>query len=44
MEQDKRVEIEILYTDKEAEINEELEKARIDAENDQKKFLKDRQI
>ena len=37
------MDIEILYSDKEAEINEELEKARLEAENEQKKVLKDRQ-
>jgi len=42
-EHDKRMDIEILYSDKEAEINEELEKARLEAENEQKKVLKDRQ-
>lgn len=42
-EHDKRMDIEILYSDKEAAANEELEKARLDAENEQKKVLKDRQ-
>lgn len=41
-EHDKRMDIEIEYSDKEGEINEELEKARIEAENEQKKVLKDR--
>jgi len=41
-EHDKRMDIEILYSDKEAEINEELEKARFEAETEQKKVLKDR--
>jgi len=42
-EHDKRMDIEILYADKESEINEELEKARLEAEAEQKKVLKDRQ-
>lgn len=42
-EHDRRMDIEIEYADKEAEIQEELEKAKIDAENEQKKVLKDRQ-
>ena len=42
-EHDKRMDIEILYSDKEAAANEELEKARLDAETEQKKVLKDRQ-
>lgn len=42
-EHDKRMDIEILYADKEAAANEELEKARLEAESEQKKVLKDRQ-
>lgn len=42
-EHDRRMEIEIEYADREAACNEELEKARLDAEAEQKKVLKDRQ-
>lgn len=42
-EHDRRMDIEIEYSDKEAEVQEELEKARLEAENEQKKVLKDRQ-
>ena len=42
-EHDRRMDIEINYSDKEAAANEELEKARLDAETEQKKVLKDRQ-
>lgn len=42
-EHDRRMEIEIEFADKEADANEQLEKARIEAENEQKKVLKDRQ-
>lgn len=37
------MDIEIEYNDREADANEELEKARIEAESEQKKVLKDRQ-
>ena len=42
-EQDKKMDIEISYADKEAEINEDLEKAKLEAEAEQKGLLKDRQ-
>ena len=42
-EHDRRMDIEIEYSDREAQLNEELEKARLEAENEQKKVLKDRQ-
>lgn len=42
-EHDRRMDIEIEYADKEAEIQEDLEKAKIEAENEQRKVLKDRQ-
>ena len=41
-EHDRRMDIEIEYADKEAEMQEELEKAKIEAENEMKKLLKDR--
>jgi len=41
-EHDRRMDIEIEYADREAEMQEELEKAKIEAENEQKKVLKDR--
>lgn len=42
-EHDRRMDIEIEYADREAAVQEELEKARLEAENEQKKVLKDRQ-
>lgn len=42
-EHDKKMDIEIAYADKEAEINEDLEKAKLEAEAEQKRMLKDRQ-
>ena len=41
-EHDKKMDIEISYADKEAEINEDLEKAKLEAEAEQKRMLKDR--
>jgi len=43
VEHDRRMEIEIEHADKEAEINEQLERARHEAEAEQKAVLKDRQ-
>jgi len=42
-EHERRMDIEIEYSDREAQVQEELEKARLEAENEQKKVLKDRQ-
>jgi hypothetical protein len=41
-EHEKKMDIEIAYADKEASIQEDLEKAKLEAENEQKRMLKDR--
>ena len=40
---ERKLDIEIEYSDKEKAYNEELENIKTEAENDQKKLLKDRQ-